>query len=87
MTTSASSSKSYWPSVNSIGNAAYHAALVGGLSIAYGKIGHMIVKSSPTPQLEKLNSGALTAVLYIGLGIWTKDMLISNNILPADILK
>ena len=70
-----------------LGNAAYHAALIGGLVIIYRKVGHMIMKNSLAPQLDKLNSGSSAAVLYIGAALLTKDYLVSSATIPDDIMK
>ena len=70
-----------------IGNAAYHAALVGGLAIALGKVGHMIMKNIPPPQLEKVNSGTAFAVVCIGAALLTKDFLVTSGIIPGVLLK
>ena len=73
--------------LTTIGNAAYHAALVGGLAIAYGKIGHMLMKNIPPPQLEKVNSGAASAVVCIGAVLLTKYYLVTSGIIPGVLLK
>ena len=61
--------------------------MVGALAIGYGRIGHMVMKNSPTPQLEKLNSGAAYAIATIGLAMLSKDYLVASGILPADLMK
>ena len=74
--------------VNTIANAAYHGAVVTGIAIGYAKIGHMLMKSAPAPKLEaKLDAGTVSSIMHIGLGMWTKDMLVTRGIIPADILK
>jgi len=74
--------------INTIANAAYHGAVVTGIATGYAKIGHMLMKCAPAPKLEaKLDAGTVLSILYIGLGMWTKDMLVARGIIPADILK
>ena len=70
-----------------IGNAAYHAALAGGLAIAYGKVGHMLMKNILPPQLEKVNSGAASDVVCIGAALLTKEYLVTSGIIPGVLLK
>ena len=74
--------------VNTIANAAYHGAVVGGLTISYAKIGHMLMKSAPAPKLEaKLDARTVSLILYIGHGMWTKEMLVARGIISSDIPK
>ena len=61
------------PSLRSLPTA-YHGAIVGGLAIGYGRLAHMISKSSPDPQLNKLNSGA-AVLLYIRLAELTRGTI------------
>ena len=70
-----------------LGNGLYHAAIVGGLTIAYAKVGHLLMKTSPSPQLDKINGGSLATIGYKTLAILTKDYLVKQNIVPVDIVK
>ena len=67
-------------------NAVYHAAVVTGLAIGYAKLGRMIVKG-PAPKLDFSAYDVGMTVLDIGLSMATKNMLIKQGILPADLLK
>ena len=74
--------------VNTIANVGYRVAMVTGIAIGYAKIGHMLMKSAPAPKLEaKLDSGTVSSILYIGLGLYTRDMLVARGIIPGDVLK
>ena len=58
--------------VTLIANAAYHGAVVGGLTISYAKIGHMLKKYTPVPKLDVGKYDTGLAIRDIGLAIWTK---------------
>ena len=73
--------------VNLIGNTIYHSAITTALAFGYAKVGHMIMKSAPTPGLDKLNSLAAAAVFYIGLGEFTRQYLVAKQFLPDDLMK
>ena len=73
--------------VTLLGNTIYHSAVTSALAIGYAKAGHMMIKSAPTPGLDKLNSSAATAVLYFGLGELTRQYLVASQLLPADLMK
>jgi len=69
-----------------LANAAYHAAVTSGLAIGYARLGKMIFKG-PSPKLDFTGYDVGMVVLDIGLAMATKDMLIKQGIIPADILK
>ena len=69
-----------------LANIAYHAAVVTGLAIGYAKLGKMIVKGPP-PKLDFSTYDTGMMILDIGLALATKDMLIKQGLIPADILK
>ena len=70
-----------------LGNGLYHAAIVVGLTIVFAKVDHMLMKTSPSPQLDKINGDSLAAIGYITLAILTKDYLVKQDIVPVDIVK
>ena len=71
----------------SIVNSLYHAAIISGLSMGYAQVSKMLLKVQ-SPKLEFSNAGNVVMVITdIGLAMATKDVLIKQGILPADILK
>jgi len=73
-------------SEKSIVNTLYHGAVVGGLALAYNQIGRMVIKGAPT-RLEPTARDAGMLVLDTALGLWTRDYLVKQGIIPADIMK
>ena len=69
-----------------LANLAYHSAVVSGLAIGYAALGKQILKKA-TPKLDLALYDAGMVVLDVGLAMATKDMLVKQGILPADILK
>ena len=69
-----------------IANDIYHAAIVGGLAIGYAKLGQMVFKGA-MPKLDFTPRDMGMVVLDISAALATRDMLIKQGILPADILK
>ena len=69
-----------------LANSAYHAAVVSGLAIGFATLGKKILKSA-TPKLDFAPYDIGMVVLDVGLAMATKDMLVKQGILPADILK
>ena len=67
-------------------NALYHAAVVGGLAMGYAKIGQMVFKGS-LPRLDFTPCDIGMVVLGLSVAVATKDMLIKQGIIPADIMK
>jgi len=76
------------PSVDGkqLANLAYHSAVVSGLAVGYAQIGKKILKGA-SPKLDFAPYDVGMVVLDVGLAIATKDMLVKQGILPADILK
>lgn len=67
-------------------NDLYHAAVVGGLAVGYAKIGQMVFKGA-LPKLDLTPRDAGMVVLDLSAAMATKDMLIKQGIIPADIMK
>ena len=67
-------------------NLAYHSAVVSGLAMGYAALGKKIMKGA-TPKLDFTPYDAGMVVLDVGLAMVTKDMLVKQGILPAEILK
>ena len=62
------------------------ASVVSGLAIGFATLGKKIFKSA-TPKFDFAPYDIGMVVLDIGLAMATKDMLVKQGILPADILK
>ena len=69
-----------------LANLAYHSAVVSGLAMGYAALGKKITKGA-TPKLDFVPYDAGMVILDVGLAMATKDMLVKQGILPADILK
>jgi phosphoribosylaminoimidazole (AIR) synthetase len=69
-----------------LANALYHSAVVSGLAMGYAKLGKMIIGGS-TPKLDLTARDVGIVVVDVALAMATKDMLVKQGILPADILK
>ncbi len=69
-----------------LANAAYHSAVVSGLAVGYARLGRIAFKGA-TPKLDFNAHDIGMVVLDIGLAMATKDMLIKQGIIPADIMK
>ena len=67
-------------------NAAYHSAVVSGLAMGYARLGKMVMGGA-APNLEFTARNVGLVVLDLGLATATKDMLVKQGIIPADILK
>lgn len=67
-------------------NALYHSAVVSGLAIGYAQLGKMVIKGAP-PRLDINARDIGMVVVDVALAMATKDMLIKQGILPADIMK
>ena len=67
-------------------NALYHSAVVSGMAMGYARIGKMAMWGS-TPKLEFTPRDVGMVVADIALVMATKDALIKQGIIPADILK
>ena len=69
-----------------LGNDLYHAAVVGGLAIGYAKLGQMVFKG-PLPKLDFTPRDAGMLVVELSGAMATKELLIRQGVIPADIMK
>jgi hypothetical protein len=69
-----------------LANAAYHSAVVTGLAMGYARLTKMITKGA-TPKLDFTGYDVGMVALNVGLAMATRDMLIKQGLIPADILK
>ena len=67
-------------------NALYHSAVVSGLAAGYARLGKMAIGDSP-PKLDFKPRDVGMVVVDVALAMATKDMLIKQGLIPADILK
>ena len=67
-------------------NAAYHFAVVSGLAIGYAALSKKFMKGA-TPKLDFALYDVGMVILDVSLAMATKDMLVQQGIIPADILK
>ena len=67
-------------------NALYHSAVVSGLAMGYARLGKMAMGGSP-PKLDFTPRDVGMAIVDVALAMTTKDMLIKQGIIPADIMK
>ena len=70
-------------------NALYHSTVVSGLATGYARHGKMAMGGSPpTPtKLDFTSRDVSMVVLDVALAMGTKDLLIKQGIIPADIMK
>ena len=75
------------PSGKGIVNTIYHGAVVGGLCVGYNILAKRLLKTKPADlwRLDLEDSLKITATVAAALS--TRDMLMQQGILPADILK
>ena len=64
----------------------YHTAIVSGLAIGYVQLGKMAMGGS-LPKLDFTPCDVGMVVLDVALAMGTKDVLIKQGIIPADIMK
>ena len=69
-----------------LANVAYHSAVVSGLAMSYARLVIMVMGGA-APNLEFTARDVGLVVLDVGLAMATKDMLVKQGIIPADILK
>jgi energy-converting hydrogenase Eha subunit G len=75
------------PSGKGIANTLYHGAVVGGLSVGYSMISKRLLKIKPA-DLGRLDvEDAVKVTTTVAAALATRDMLVQQGILPADILK
>ena len=67
-------------------NALYHSAVVSGLAAGYAQLGKMAIGGSPQ-KLDFILRDAGMVVVDVALGMVTKDILIKQGLIPADLLK
>jgi hypothetical protein len=67
-------------------NALYHGAVVSALAMGYSRLGKMVIGGAP-PKQDFTPRDAGMIVVDVGLAMATKDMLIKQGIIPADIMK
>ena len=64
----------------------YHSAVVSGLTAGYARLGKMAIGGSPR-SLTLCPPDVGMVVVDVALAMATKDMLIKQGLIPADILK
>jgi len=67
-------------------NALYHSAVVSGLAMGYSRLGKLAIGGAP-PKLDFTPRDVGMVVVDVAIAMATKDMLIRQGILPADIMK
>ena len=67
-------------------NALYHSAVVSGLAMEYARLGKMAMAGS-SPKLDFTPRDVGMVVLDVAVAMGTKDLLIKQGIIPADIIK
>ena len=67
-------------------NALYHSAIVSGLAIGYTRLGKMVIGGVP-PQIDFNARDLGMVVVDVALSMETKDLLIKQGVIPADIMK
>ena len=66
--------------------ALYHSLVVSGLAMGYAWLGKMAMGGSP-PKLDFTPRDVGMVILVVALAMATKDLLIKQGIIPADIMK
>ena len=67
-------------------NALYHSGVVSGLAMGYARLSKMAIGGA-VPKLDFTPRDVGMVVADVALAMATKDMLIKQGIIPADILK
>lgn len=67
-------------------NALYHSAVVSGLAVGYSRLSRTVIGGAP-PKLDLTGRDVGMLVVDVTLAMATKDMLIKQGIIPADIMK
>ena len=67
-------------------NALYHSAVVSGLAVGYARLGKMAI-GGPPPKLDFTPRDIGMVVVDVALAMASKDVLIKQGVLPADIMK
>ena len=74
------------PDGKQIANMLYHAGIETVLTVGYSEIGRKILKR-PLPKVDFNMTDIGTLAVYILLANSTKDLLVKQGIIPADIVK
>ena len=67
-------------------NALYHSVVVSGLAMGYARLGKMLFGGS-LPKLDFTGKDIGMIVLDLSAGMATRDFLVKQGVIPADILK
>ena len=67
-------------------NALYHSAVVSGLTMRNARLSKMAIGGS-TPKLDPTPRDVGMVVLDVALAMGTRDLLIKQGIIPAEIMK
>ena len=67
-------------------NTLYHAGVETTLTVGYAEIGRKLFRRS-APKVDLNMSDIAMLSIYITLAITTKDILVKQGLLPADIMK
>ena len=67
-------------------NALYHSAVISGLAMGYARLGKMVIGGT-TPKLHFNPRDIGMVVGDVALAMATKDMLIKQGLIPADVMK
>ena len=70
-------------------NALYHSTVVSGLAAEYARLGKVAIGGShpPPPNLDFTPHNVGMVMVDVAFAMATKDMLIKQGLIPADILK
>ena len=69
-----------------LANAFYHSAVVSGLAIGYSRLGKMAI-GGVSPKLDLMPRDVGMVIIDVALAMATKEMLIKQGIIPADVMK
>ena len=67
-------------------NALYYSAVVSDLAIGHTRLGKMVIGGAP-PKLDFMARDVGMVVVDLYLAMATKDMLIKQGVIPADIME
>ena len=67
-------------------NTLYHSAVVSGLAMGYARLGKMVMGGSLS-KLDFTPRDVEMVALDVALAMGTKDVLIKQGIIPADVMK
>ncbi|MEW8318352.1 MAG: hypothetical protein AB2660_18845 [Candidatus Thiodiazotropha sp.] len=67
-------------------NALYHSAVVSGIAAGYARLSKMAIGGSP-PKLDFTPRDVGMVIVDVALAMATKDVLIKQGLIPADIMK